>query len=103
MVWNLADYIVDASFIVDILITFRTAHYDSMGQLVTEPVDIIKKYLHAWFVVDVVACFPADIIASAFSVNSYVPGVACTVQESIHTTARAAIQNNIIFTVLPSS
>ena len=59
------DVLVDVLFIVDMLLNLRTTYYDEEGQLVLEASTIYKKYLCSyWFVIDFLAVFPFDIIAT---------------------------------------
>jgi hypothetical protein len=49
--------IMDASFMLDICITFNTGFYKK-GYLVMKRKDIVKNYLQTWFLIDLVASFP---------------------------------------------
>ncbi|XP_038064905.1 potassium voltage-gated channel unc-103-like [Patiria miniata] len=57
------DLIVDIMFIVDIFINFRTTFIDDVkGEVVSDPAKIAKHYLKGWFVIDVLAAIPFDLI-----------------------------------------
>ena len=57
------DLIVDVMFIVDIFINFRTTFIDDVkGEVVSDPPKIAKHYLKGWFVIDVLAAIPFDLI-----------------------------------------
>lgn len=56
------DYIVDAVFGIDIIISFFTAYYDSYGHLITDRKHICIHYLKGWFFIDFVSTVPFDII-----------------------------------------
>lgn len=49
--------IMDASFMLDIVITFNTGFYKK-GYLVMKRKDIILNYLKTWFILDLLASFP---------------------------------------------
>lgn len=50
---------VDAFFIGDIVMNFRTAYWDERtGHLIVSPKQIQRRYLATWFVLDVIACLP---------------------------------------------
>lgn len=57
------DLIVDVMFIVDIFINFRTTFIDDQkGEVVSDPAKIAKNYLKGWFVIDVMAAIPFDLL-----------------------------------------
>ncbi|KAJ8035142.1 Potassium voltage-gated channel subfamily H member 7 [Holothuria leucospilota] len=57
------DLIVDVMFIVDIFINFRTTFIDDQkGEVVSDPAKIAKHYLKGWFVIDVLAAIPFDLL-----------------------------------------
>ncbi|XP_041470932.1 potassium voltage-gated channel unc-103-like [Lytechinus variegatus] len=57
------DMVVDVMFIVDIFINFRTTFLDdSLGEVVSNPAKIAKHYLKGWFVIDVLAAIPFDLL-----------------------------------------
>lgn len=49
--------VADSLWLVDILLTFRTAFYDK-ARLVASPREVARRYLTSWFLVDVIATFP---------------------------------------------
>ena len=55
------DYLIDALFICDIAICFRTAYVNDAGDEVFDLVLIRRNYMKLWFWIDVVACFPAEV------------------------------------------
>ena len=61
------DYMVDVLFAVDIALNFYTAFYDDYGRLVAEKSKIRSNYMSTWFVVDLVASMPVEIIAIAIA------------------------------------
>lgn len=57
--------IINVIFIVDTVLIFFKAYVDGDGKLVVFRSTIARKYLTSWFVVDVLACFPSDVILFA--------------------------------------
>ena len=54
------EIVVDAYFIADIFVNFRTAYYDERtGELVIQECVIARSYGTSWFLLDAVSCFPA--------------------------------------------
>ena len=60
--WTVVDVIIDAAFFVDIVVNFLSTYLNSLGHHVTNPRKIFTKYLTSWFLFDLVACFPLDLI-----------------------------------------
>ncbi|XP_032458037.1 potassium voltage-gated channel subfamily H member 6 isoform X2 [Nasonia vitripennis] len=56
------DLIVDVTFIVDILINFRTTFVNSNEEVVSHPGKIAVHYLKGWFIIDLVAAIPFDLL-----------------------------------------
>ncbi|XP_049844258.1 potassium voltage-gated channel subfamily H member 6 isoform X2 [Schistocerca gregaria] len=56
------DLIVDVTFIIDILINFRTTYVNSNEEVVSHPGKIAVHYLKGWFVIDLVAAIPFDLL-----------------------------------------
>ncbi|XP_038115677.1 potassium voltage-gated channel subfamily H member 8 isoform X2 [Culex quinquefasciatus] len=55
-----SDVIVEALFIVDILVNFRTTYVSRKGEVVSNSKSIAVNYLRGWFVVDLFAALPFD-------------------------------------------
>ncbi|CRL03811.1 CLUMA_CG016538, isoform A [Clunio marinus] len=55
-----SDVIVEALFIVDILLNFRTTFVSRKGEVVSDSKLIALNYLRGWFVVDFLAAIPFD-------------------------------------------
>ncbi|KAI8116741.1 Potassium voltage-gated channel protein eag, partial [Lucilia cuprina] len=55
-----SDVIVEALFIVDILLNFRTTFVSTKGEVVSDSKMIAINYLKGWFVVDLLAALPFD-------------------------------------------
>ncbi|KAK3926148.1 Potassium voltage-gated channel subfamily H member 6 [Frankliniella fusca] len=56
------DLIVDVTFIVDILINFRTTYVNGADEVVSHPGKIAVHYFKGWFVIDLVAAIPFDLL-----------------------------------------
>ncbi|KAL7869999.1 hypothetical protein AOLI_G00139870 [Acnodon oligacanthus] len=59
---NVVDAIVDILFIVDIVITFRTTYVNHNDEVVTHPKRIAIHYIKGWFLIDMVAALPFDLL-----------------------------------------
>ncbi|CAH2267209.1 jg2937 [Pararge aegeria aegeria] len=56
------DMIVDVTFIIDILINFRTTYVNAADEVESDPAKIALHYLRGWFVIDLVAAIPFDLL-----------------------------------------
>ncbi|KAG9267288.1 potassium voltage-gated channel subfamily H member 6-like isoform X1 [Astyanax mexicanus] len=59
---NVVDAIVDILFIVDIVINFRTTYVNHNDEVVTHPKRIAIHYIKGWFLIDMVAAVPFDLL-----------------------------------------
>ncbi|KAA0713433.1 Potassium voltage-gated channel subfamily H member 7 [Triplophysa tibetana] len=59
---NVVDLIVDIMFIVDILINFRTTYVNINEEVVSRPAKIAVHYFKGWFLIDIVAAIPFDLL-----------------------------------------
>ncbi|EGT45636.1 hypothetical protein CAEBREN_28573 [Caenorhabditis brenneri] len=62
---EIVDLIVDIMFIVDIIINFRTTYVnenEETGQVVSHPGKIATHYFKGWFIIDMVAAVPFDLL-----------------------------------------
>ena len=55
------DIIVDIMFLADIFVNFRTT-FLSNGEVVTDPKKIAINYVKGWFVIDLIATIPFDLL-----------------------------------------
>jgi Ion transport protein. len=53
---------VDVTFIVDIAINFRTTYVNANDEVVSNPGLIALHYLRGWFIIDLVAAIPFDLL-----------------------------------------
>ncbi|XP_063068741.1 potassium voltage-gated channel subfamily H member 7 [Engraulis encrasicolus] len=59
---NVVDLMVDIMFIVDILINFRTTYVNANEEVVSHPAKIAVHYFKGWFLIDMVAAIPFDLL-----------------------------------------
>lgn len=59
---EIVDLIVDIMFIIDIVINFRTTYVNENDEVVSHPGKIALHYFKGWFVIDVVAAIPFDLL-----------------------------------------
>ncbi|XP_011297460.1 potassium voltage-gated channel subfamily H member 2 isoform X3 [Fopius arisanus] len=63
------DLIVDVTFVVDILINFRTTFVNPNDEVVSGPWKIAVHYLRGWFVIDLVAAIPFDLLLYGYNTD----------------------------------
>ncbi|CAH8560545.1 unnamed protein product [Schistosoma turkestanicum] len=56
------DILVDIMFIIDILINFRTTYVNKNDEVVSHPKRIAAHYIKGWFIIDLVAAIPFDLL-----------------------------------------
>ncbi|UJR33062.1 hypothetical protein I4U23_020521 [Adineta vaga] len=66
---NVIELIVDVMFIIDLLVNLRTTYVKHNEELVTRANKIAKHYLKGWFLIDVTAAIPFDILFSLLQTN----------------------------------
>ncbi|XP_016395400.1 potassium voltage-gated channel subfamily H member 2-like [Sinocyclocheilus rhinocerous] len=59
---NVVDLVVDVMFIIDILINFRTTYVNHNDEVVSNPTRIAQHYFKGWFLIDIVAAIPFDLL-----------------------------------------
>ncbi|KAJ3601300.1 hypothetical protein NHX12_032272 [Muraenolepis orangiensis] len=59
---NVVDLAVDVMFVVDILINFRTTYVNRNDEVVSHPGRIARHYFKGWFLIDIVAAIPFDLL-----------------------------------------
>jgi len=80
--WLIIDWITDSIFVVDILITFRTAYIDDNNVLVTIPAMIKSRYLRSWFIIDFGSTVPIDKIVGLLLSRNEEDGVLGTLSNA---------------------
>ena len=63
ILWVLV-YIMDAIFLIDVVLQFYLAYY-SEGSLITDPKQIRRRYLKGLFIVDVITLLPLEVFTFA--------------------------------------
>ena len=63
--WQFISYTIDFLFLVDIGVIFNSAFYNDEFLIVEDRKIIAKAYLHSWFVVDLCAIIPFNVIIQA--------------------------------------
>uniref|UniRef100_A0A2K5CHN5 Potassium voltage-gated channel subfamily H member 6 n=1 Tax=Aotus nancymaae TaxID=37293 RepID=A0A2K5CHN5_AOTNA len=59
---TVVDLIVDIMFVVDIVINFRTTYVNNNDEVVSHPRRIAIHYFKGWFLIDMVAAIPFDLL-----------------------------------------
>ncbi|XP_010615015.1 potassium voltage-gated channel subfamily H member 6 isoform X5 [Fukomys damarensis] len=59
---TMVDLVVDIMFVVDIVINFRTTYVNSNDEVVSHPRRIAVHYFKGWFLIDMVAAIPFDLL-----------------------------------------
>ena len=60
------DRVVDAFFVADVAVNFRSAYRDNeTGRLVFEPAEAARRYARSWLLIDIVTCLPINYIMMA--------------------------------------
>uniref|UniRef100_A0A8C4YGB2 Potassium voltage-gated channel subfamily H member 2 n=1 Tax=Gopherus evgoodei TaxID=1825980 RepID=A0A8C4YGB2_9SAUR len=59
---TVVDLLVDIMFLIDILINFRTTYVNSNEEVVSQPGRIAIHYFKGWFLIDMVAAIPFDLL-----------------------------------------
>ena len=62
--WKAINLTIDTLFFMDIIATFNNAYYDEDYQIVTNRKLIASKYLRSWFVIDLFAVVPFDMLST---------------------------------------
>lgn len=60
---------VDVTFVVDILINFRTTFVNTNDEVVSGPWKIAVHYLRGWFIIDLVAAIPFDLLLYGYNTD----------------------------------
>ena len=69
--WTIINYIIDLSFLIDMVLTFFTAYIDSeTKRLVTDKKTIATDYFKSWFIIDLISIMPISQIVDYVQNNS---------------------------------
>ncbi|OMJ92857.1 hypothetical protein SteCoe_4307 [Stentor coeruleus] len=69
-IWAKFIFATDALFFMDLLLAFNTAIILKNREIVTERKEIALRYLKTWFALDLISCFPFEIVAYITSMRS---------------------------------
>ncbi|XP_050535811.1 potassium voltage-gated channel subfamily H member 2 isoform X3 [Daktulosphaira vitifoliae] len=64
------DFFVDITFIIDIAINFRTTYVNKNDEVVSTPSKIALHYFRGWFLIDLVAAIPFDLMIAGSSAET---------------------------------
>ncbi|XP_015113234.1 potassium voltage-gated channel subfamily H member 8 isoform X1 [Diachasma alloeum] len=70
----ISDVIVEVLFIFDIVLNFRTTYVSRKGKLIINGKKIAVNYLKGWFLIDLVAALPFDVLYAADVYSGEEPG-----------------------------
>jgi hypothetical protein len=63
--WIIFDNIIDILYWGDLVMNMLSTYYDEDGKLVRKRKDVLLNYLKGWFIIDLLACLPMDLIFEA--------------------------------------
>ena len=64
IVWEIMEIFIDIVFFADIVISFFSAYYNKIEALVSNRRQIACGYLKTWFLIDLIAIFPLQLVAN---------------------------------------
>ncbi|XP_017771321.1 PREDICTED: potassium voltage-gated channel subfamily H member 8 [Nicrophorus vespilloides] len=64
------DVVVEALFFIDIILNFRTTYVSRKGEVVSDWKSISVNYLRTWFIVDLLAALPFDLLYAIYGSES---------------------------------
>ena len=59
---KLLNFIVDGMFLMDIFLSFNSMIYNEDFEVINDRSTIVRTYLKGWFLIDLIAIFPFDLI-----------------------------------------
>ena len=59
---TVADLIIDCVFLIDVVLNFRIGYFDEDGELVMTPRRVARNYFCTWFIPDMAASIPLEIM-----------------------------------------
>ena len=77
--------IVDAYFVIDIILCFRTAFWAANGELVGDSSSIAIYYMKSWFFIDVLSCLPLGYVEMIMTAGGEVDEAADTARRTLRT------------------
>lgn len=72
--WLVLELIIDILFAIDLLVTINSAFYNEDGTITTDRIIIMTNYFKSWFILDLLAIFPSDLVLdeSYKNLSSYI-------------------------------
>lgn len=55
---GIIEAVIDAAFVLDIVLNFRTAYYNQAGCLIFDRQKVVQHYTKGWLAIDVLAAVP---------------------------------------------
>eukprot|EP00062_Callorhinchus_milii_P025843 gi/632987277/ref/XP_007910703.1/ PREDICTED: potassium voltage-gated channel subfamily H member 7-like [Callorhinchus milii] len=89
------DLIVDIMFIIDIVINFRTTYVNKNDEVVSHPGKITVHYFKGWFLIDIVAAIPFDLLIFRSGSDEVRWDVACLLFDLSSALMYASIFGNV--------
>ena len=71
MTWEIINYSIDFLFFLDILIIFNSATYNEDFELTENRCKLAKDYVKSWFLLDIVAILPLDLMTNSGNVENF--------------------------------
>lgn len=87
-VMGFTELIVDVTFVVDILINFRTTYVNRNDEVVSHPSKIAIHYLRGWFAIDLMSAIPFDVFVMGGKLSDSTPTDETTTLIGLLKTAR---------------
>lgn len=72
--WEVWDVCTVTFFVIDMVLNFNSAYYDSYGRLEDRRCRIAQRYLRTWFVLDFLSTFPFDSLVQAGQSGNSIKG-----------------------------
>lgn len=72
LTWTIVNGTIDICFLLDIIFILNTAYLDDNYKLVDSRKEIAVTYMKAWFIIDLLALIPFDLIMKVTDINSMI-------------------------------
>lgn len=63
--WLIVNNIINFLFLIDMIVIFNSAYEDEYMNIIDNRKDIAIEYLRGWFIIDILAIVPLDLILSS--------------------------------------
>lgn len=91
---NIISYVLRLGFVPDIVLNFRTTFVNRKGEVVSISSSIALHYLKGWFVVDLLAALPFDLLYASDVYNREVSTLGCMVNVNTTMTGDSTLGSN---------